>query len=201
MDSNECPQVTVIPAERGWELVIWQAKGDGEPDPYGGLRYLPVLAWRVEHHRHDDGDFDMTVPVGGPSRPALRRTPGRGRGRRQGQGAAPAVRAEAANEVKRRVVMQYKSKNCFTIARRPSGYCGCGCRARRGCPNSDSQAIRWLHHSINVSSRSFRVTGEQRRADLLEAKLTMVFTQQRGGENPARTAPSEPPRRTQASLC
>ena len=35
MDSNECPQVTVIPAERGWELVIWQAGGDGEPDPHG----------------------------------------------------------------------------------------------------------------------------------------------------------------------
>jgi hypothetical protein len=44
MDSNECPQVTVIPAERGWELVIWQAGGNGEPDPHGGLRYLPVLA-------------------------------------------------------------------------------------------------------------------------------------------------------------
>ena len=45
MDNDECPQVTVIPAERGWQLVIWQAAGDGEPDPRGGLRYLPVLAW------------------------------------------------------------------------------------------------------------------------------------------------------------
>jgi hypothetical protein len=80
MDSNECPQVTVIPAERGWELVIWQAGGDGEPDPHGGLRYLPVLAWRVEHHRHDDGDFDMTVPVApgsGPDSPVVCRAPDR----------------------------------------------------------------------------------------------------------------------------
>ena len=80
MDSNECPQVTVIPAERGWELVIWQAGGDGEPDPHGGLRYLPVLAWRVEHHRHDDGDFDMTVPVvpgSGPDGPVVCRAPDR----------------------------------------------------------------------------------------------------------------------------
>ena len=38
MDSNECPQVTVIPAERGWELVIWQAGGDGEPDPVKAMR-------------------------------------------------------------------------------------------------------------------------------------------------------------------
>ena len=79
MDSSECPQVMVIPAERGWELVIWQAGGDGEPDRHGGLRYLPVLAWRVEHHRHDDGDFDMTVPVvpgSGPDGPVVCRGPG-----------------------------------------------------------------------------------------------------------------------------
>src|SRR5713101_1755451 len=52
MDSNECPQVTVIPAERGWELVIWQA----------------------------GGDFDMTVPVvpgSGPDGPVVCRAPDR----------------------------------------------------------------------------------------------------------------------------
>ena len=45
MDRNECPQVTVIPAERGWELAIWQAEGDGEPMHGGELPASTRGAW------------------------------------------------------------------------------------------------------------------------------------------------------------
>ncbi len=59
--------------------------------------------------------------------------PSRGRGARSrvvGDGVA-LYRPERGGGTNRRIALPR--------ARWPSGYCGCGCRARRGCPSSDSQ--------------------------------------------------------------
>jgi len=111
----------------------------------------------------------------------------------RGRGARSRVVGDGVGSISSRARRRHQSKNCFTARALAVRVLRLRVPSSPRLPKFRLAAIRLLYHSINASlRRSFRVTGEKRRADLLEAKLTMVFTQQRGGENPVRTAPSAP---------
>src|SRR6266851_5031254 len=97
----------------------------------------------------------------------------------RGRGARSRVVGDGVGSISSRARRRHQSKNCFTARALAVRVLRLRVPSSPRLPKFRLAAIRLLYHSINVSlRRSFRVTGEKRRADLLEAKLTMVFTQQ-----------------------